>query len=102
METKKSKKAEQPVRAPISETAMRREEMSALASLRAQRRVKVLILPDGGDANMVIKINGTRWIIPKGKECDVPEDVYRYIQQKYAALISAARYQDENANVELK
>lgn len=96
METKKTK---QSVRAPISEAAMRQEETSALSKLRAQRQVKVFILPDGGDANMIIKINGTRWKIPKGKECEVPEDVYRYIQQKYAALVSAARYQDEHANV---
>lgn len=80
----------------ISETQMARDDKSTLAKLKAQERVKVLVLPDGGDANLIIKINGTRWVIPKGREVEVPHDVYVYIRQKYLAKLQSVKFIREN------
>ena len=80
----------------ISETQMARDDKTTLSTLKAQERVKVLVLPDGGDANLIIKINGTRWVIPKGREVEVPHDVYVYIRQKYLAQLQSVKFSKEN------
>lgn len=80
----------------ISETDIDRQSVSTLKKLQAQDRVKVLVLPDGGDPNLIIKINGTRWVIPKGRECEVPHDIYVYIANNFREKLQYAKFAEEN------
>lgn len=77
----------------ISDSAIERANRGVLRTLREQETVKVIVLPDGGDPNLVIKISGTRWVIPKGREVEVPYDVYRYIALKYQSQLATAELQ---------
>lgn len=74
---------------PISDTEMAREERSIRDKLNGEKKVRVCVMPDGGDANLRISIGGAVTIIPKGTEVDVPESVYLFIRGKYVTNVIA-------------
>ena len=84
METKKSTKT-----IPMSESAMRAEDMSVLARLRAEEKVPIMILPDGGDSALRVTINGVRYEIPKGETVNVPQSVYALIMNSNRTIKQA-------------
>ena len=89
-------------KAPLTEAALARETGNTLARLKAQPKVRFLACPDGGDRNIVIKLNGTRWVIPKGVEVEMPKDVYALIERKYETLRAADRFMEKAASAEVR
>lgn len=83
----------------ISETEMAAEARSTLEVLRAQPRKRFTVMPDGsGDKKIRVKLNGTVWEYPVGREAEAPEDVYKLIATKYATIEQAQAFKAENAD----
>ena len=85
----------------ISETQMAAEARSTLQILKAQPRKRFTVMPDGsGDKKIRVKLNGTVWEYPVGREAEAPEDVYKLIATKYRTIEQAQAFKDANATME--
>ena len=83
----------------ISDTEMAQEARSTADALRAQKRVRFTVMPDGsGDKKIRVKINGTVWEYRVGAEQEAPEDVYRLIATRYATIAQAEAFDKKNEN----
>lgn len=83
----------------ISEAQMVADARSTLEILRAQPRKRFTVMPDkSGDKKIRVKLNGTVWEYPVGKESEAPEDVYKLIATKYRTMEQAQAYKDANAD----
>ena len=101
MATKKKVEFEEIPEQPehISETQMANEARSTLQVLRAQPRMRFTVMPDGsGDKKIRVKLNGTVWEYPVGKEAEAPVDVYKLIATKYRTLEQTQAFKDANAD----
>ena len=61
-----------------------------------EKMVKVFVdrIPGDSDPNMVIGVNGKLWLLPKGRESEVPESV----AYEYERSLRAHRYSAEHAS----
>ena len=83
----------------ISEAQMVADARSTLEILRAQPRKRFTVMPDGsGDKKIRVKLNGTVWEYPVGREAEAPEDVYKLIATKYATMEQTQAFKDANAD----
>ncbi len=97
-ETTKATKAKAP---KTSEAGLQRLEKDTKARLAAQKKVPVIIFPEGkGDNTWSGFINGVHYVFPKGKEIMVPESLAKLIKQSARSSLQAeqteAEYQDKN------
>ena len=89
-------------KAPVSESEMRLEAVSALQKLNAQPRVRFTVLPDGsGDRKIRVKLNGTVWEYRVGAEQEAPKDVYALVKSRYDTIAGAAALDREYGNRDL-
>jgi hypothetical protein len=94
---KKTEEQEQPRH--ISSAELEAEARSTVAILRAQPRVKFTVMPDGsGDKKIRVKLNGTVWEYPVGREAEAPRDVYELIATRWKAIEQKEAFERRNEN----
>lgn len=85
-----------------SEAGLQSLEKDTKARLAAQKKVPVIIFPEGkGDNTWSGFINGVHYVFPKGKEVMVPAALAKLIKQSARSSLQAEQTEAEYQNKDL-
>ncbi len=89
-------KKKEPEQKPISEQEMNKVSVDTAKAIAEQKKYTV-ILPENaaGDKNMRFCINGVHYVVPRGVQTEVPESIYRVIENMRTQDRMAKAVQDK-------